>query len=312
MDKPTVSVWMITYNHEKFIAQAIESILEQKTNFSFEFVIGEDFSNDNTATIVKEYAKKYPEIIKARFNNPNLGIMSNVIKTLEECNGKYIALCEGDDYWTDHYKLQKQVDFLEANPDVIMCYTDIEKLYKNGEKHIEKYQEEMTFIEIIKGNLPATPTMMIRNDKSLIFFLEGYIDKFYGDRMITYWCIKNGRIKNLREVTAIYRIHDGGMWGRNNSYEIHQNTIKYLHEFHNIIGNPNNGLLTYLDLSGRFYFLYKSFCNKKINIKIIMNELGEIKNRNSVFQILIAIFKICVEKLCKLISLGRIRYKFYQ
>lgn len=113
--KPLVSVWMITYNHEKFIAQAIDSVIMQKTNFDYEIVIGEDCSTDRTREIVLEYKAKHPDKFKLLLQEKNVGMMQNFIVTLKTCNGKYIALLEGDDYWTDPLKLQKQVDFLQAN-----------------------------------------------------------------------------------------------------------------------------------------------------------------------------------------------------
>src|ERR1700739_2391661 len=114
--KPLISVCMITYNHEKYIAQAIESVLAQKTNFPVELVIGDDYSTDSTRKICLDYKKKHPDILKLRFPDKNMGMMPNFIANLKECDSRYIALLEGDDYWTDPYKLQKQFDFLEANP----------------------------------------------------------------------------------------------------------------------------------------------------------------------------------------------------
>mgnify|MGYP001248218371 CR=1 FL=1 len=129
--QPLVSVHMITYNHEKYIAQAIEGVLMQKTNFLFELVIGEDCSTDSTRVICKEYADRYPNIIKLLPDaGKNLGMMENAIRTTMACTGKYIALCEGDDYWTDPYKLQKQVDFLEAHNDYGLTNTDADFYYQ--------------------------------------------------------------------------------------------------------------------------------------------------------------------------------------
>ena len=116
-----VSVCMVSYNHVNYIARSIESVLIQKTTFPIQLVIGEDCSNDGTADIVKYYANKYPDTIKARCNFQNMGMSSNFIKTLKECSGKYIAVLDGDDYWTDPFKLQKQVDFLESNPRYSLC-----------------------------------------------------------------------------------------------------------------------------------------------------------------------------------------------
>ena len=117
-----VSVCMITYNHENFIREAINGVLIQKTDFPIELIIGEDCSTDNTRKIVAEYALKYPDIIQPLLPEKNLGMMKNSIETMQAASGKYIALCEGDDYWTDPYKLQKQVDFLEANEDFAICF----------------------------------------------------------------------------------------------------------------------------------------------------------------------------------------------
>jgi len=113
-NSPLVSIICITYNHEPYIAEAIEGVLMQKCSFPIELVIGEDCSTDNTRKICEEYANK-SELIKLLPTETNLGMMPNFIRTLQSCTGKYIAMCEGDDYWTDPLKLQKQVDFLEAN-----------------------------------------------------------------------------------------------------------------------------------------------------------------------------------------------------
>jgi glycosyltransferase involved in cell wall biosynthesis len=116
------SVVMITYDHERFITQAIESVLMQETDFPVELVIGEDCSTDGTRVIVCEYADRYPGRIRLLLPERNQGMMANFVATLNTCRGKYIALCEGDDYWTDPLKLQKQVDYLEKHPDYSTCF----------------------------------------------------------------------------------------------------------------------------------------------------------------------------------------------
>ena len=114
--KPLVSIFSLAYNHEAFIEKAIESWLMQKTNFRVEAVIGEDNSTDKTREIVFDYAKKYPDFIRVVTSDSNIGMRANSMRTRLACNGKYIAFCEGDDYWIDPLKLQKQVDIMEANP----------------------------------------------------------------------------------------------------------------------------------------------------------------------------------------------------
>ena len=132
-----VSVAVITYNHEKYIRQALDSILMQQTVFDFEIVIGEDCSTDNTREIIQSYQIKYPERIKLVTSESNVGPMPNVVRTYKACRGKYIAVLEGDDYWIDPLKLEKQVDLLEANPEFSMCFTDRSIVDENGEIKIK-------------------------------------------------------------------------------------------------------------------------------------------------------------------------------
>lgn len=121
---PLVSVWVITFNQEAYLENTLNGILMQKVNFNYEIVIGEDCSTDNTKEICINFQKKYPEKIKLILNEKNIGMISNFIQTAKACKGKYVAFCEGDDYWVDPLKLQTQVDFLEANPEYGMVCTD--------------------------------------------------------------------------------------------------------------------------------------------------------------------------------------------
>ena len=108
---PKVSVLMITYNQERYISQAIESVLSQQTDFSYEIVVGEDFSTDNTREVCREYQQRYPDKIRLLERDKNLGMAGNFLSTFKECNGQYLAVLEGDDYWVNPHKLQSQVDF---------------------------------------------------------------------------------------------------------------------------------------------------------------------------------------------------------
>lgn len=138
-NSPKLSVLCITYNHEKFIKQTLESFMMQKTDFDFEVIIGEDCSTDNTREIIKEFEQKYPHIIKPIYRDKNIGAMQNSIDILYRANGDYIAFCEGDDYWTDPYKLQKQVSFLEANPEYSLCWCRFKTLDENtGEFQVDE------------------------------------------------------------------------------------------------------------------------------------------------------------------------------
>src|SRR4051794_38349403 len=116
-----VSVCMTSYNQERFIRQAIESVLSQKTDFPIELVISDDSSNDGTGEICDEYANRFPDKVRYINREKNLGMMANFIATLNECTGKYVAICEGDDYWIDDSKLQQQAYLMEKHPDVSLC-----------------------------------------------------------------------------------------------------------------------------------------------------------------------------------------------
>jgi len=167
-----LSVCMITYNHERYIAQAIESVLMQKTNFAFELVIGEDFSTDRTREICISYKRRYPEKINLILNEKNLGMIPNFVNTVHQCKGEYIALLEGDDYWTNPYKLQKQVDFLENNPDYGMVHSDWDILFTKTNKIIKcihktknkKIPKDNFFENLLLYSYIGTRTVCVRKD----------------------------------------------------------------------------------------------------------------------------------------------------
>lgn len=139
--KPLVSIVCITYNHEAFIRDALDGFLMQQTNFKFEIVIGEDCSIDSTKIICEEYAAKYSSI-NLLPSIKNLGMNPNTIRTYTACKGKYIAICEGDDYWTDPYKLQKQVDFLDTHSDYGLVHSDFDKLYEKSGRIIRNFKKK--------------------------------------------------------------------------------------------------------------------------------------------------------------------------
>jgi glycosyltransferase involved in cell wall biosynthesis len=138
MQDPLVSVNMITYNHEPYIRKAIDCILAQKTNFPFELVIGEDCSTDGTREIVFDYAGRYPDIIRVITSVRNVGMMKNVYRTGQACRGKYVAFCEGDDYWQRDDKLQMQADYLERHLECSLICSDYDTLYENSGKLISQ------------------------------------------------------------------------------------------------------------------------------------------------------------------------------
>ncbi len=173
--EPVVSAIMITHNHEHYIAQAIEGVLQQKTNFPFELVIGEDCSTDGTREIVLEYQKKHANIIRVITSDHNVGARKNAYRTEKACRGKYIAYCEGDDYWHHPQKLQQQVDYLESHPDVGLVHGDVDSFnVSRGEriKRLDRYQgrrysteRDDLFVSILEHKYHITTlTVCVRRD----------------------------------------------------------------------------------------------------------------------------------------------------
>ncbi len=174
MQVPLVSVNMVTYNHEPFIAQAIEGVLMQETDFPFELVIGEDCSTDRTRDIVLEYQERYPDIIRVITSETNVGGLENCLRVERACCGKYIAYCDGDDYWHHVGKLQKQVDFLESHPEYGLAHSDLDRLNATtGEKleyvrsqtgihYHENDQDDLTIDLLLGRYMIATCTVLAR------------------------------------------------------------------------------------------------------------------------------------------------------
>lgn len=226
---PMVSVCMITYNHEAYIKQAIESVLMQRCSFPIELVIGEDCSTDNTLMICKEFAKNNPQI-KLLPSIVNLGMMPNFVRTLSECRGKYIALCEGDDYWTDPYKLQKQVDFLEANEDFAICFHPV-KIWQNGKLKADfltgNVNDTTTIIDLANGNYIHTPSVVFRN-KLFDQFPPGFSQSPVGDYFLHMLNARHGKIKKLPEIMGVYRLHMGNNWANLDKAKMYINLLKTL------------------------------------------------------------------------------------
>ena len=214
---PMVSVVCITYNHKQYIRDAIEGFLMQETNFKIEILIGEDCSTDGTREIVFDYKKKYPDLIRVITSDANVGMNANGIRTLNAARGKYIALCEGDDYWTDPLKLQKQVDFLESHSDYCLVYSDFNVLIdkKNQIYHSANRRKNKIipkgeiFEDLLINNTIATLTVCARANvlkKAADFELfekKGFIS---GDLPLWLGMSRYGKIHYIDEPMATYRV----------------------------------------------------------------------------------------------------------
>ena len=208
-DNIMVSVLMLSYNHERTIARAIEGVISQKTGYKYELIIGDDHSPDNSATIIREYAEKHSDKIVAICREKNIGAMKNLRDLMSRSRGKYIAVCEGDDYWIDNLKLEKQISFLEQNTDYCACYTKCKMTVDGKEASYPFANSDSVSVDDMLNNGEvkryATCTLVYRNlyrnqPQLLDYFLEGKI----GDIIIQTLAVKNGKIKYLEDVTAVY------------------------------------------------------------------------------------------------------------
>lgn len=205
-----VSVCMVTYNQEKFIAEAIESVLMQQTDFAFELVIGEDHGTDRTLEICQSYQEKYPDIIKLNIRDHNIGAQPNFINTYNLCQGKYVAICEGDDYWTDPLKLQKQVSFMEQHPDYSMCAHAASTLMCGQLDEHKLDKSELTTEDILIQDWGImTASILLRKEDFTI--PDWFVKIKNGDMGMQLLVSLKGKIGYLPDNMSVYRIHFGGM-----------------------------------------------------------------------------------------------------
>ncbi len=215
-----VSVCMITYNHESYIAEAIEGVVSQQVNFSLELLISDDCSTDQTKAICIAYQQKHPDIIRLIDRDQNLGMNLNFIDTLQRCKGKYIALCEGDDYWIATDKLQKQIDFLEKNQEFNICFHRAKLVYDvNNQKAYpninSKTPIETTIYDLARENFIHTPSCVFRNQS---FEFPSWINTaFPPDWVVHLLNARHGKIYFIKEELCAYRIHAGGVLSTQNN-----------------------------------------------------------------------------------------------
>ena len=214
-----VSIQCITYNQERYIRDCLEGFVMQQTNFRFEAIVHDDASTDGTAAIVREYAEKYPEIIKPILETENQyskgdGSLRRIMDGSSK--GKYIAFCEGDDYWIDPLKLQKQVDFLESHPEYSMCWTDACQEEPNGERspynrYPESCQSPMEDIIEKGGGFIATCSIMVRREVRTEMPTEAR-NWPVGDYPMQMWGGWVGKVWYIKDQTCVYLFMAQGSW----------------------------------------------------------------------------------------------------
>ncbi|QOI97870.1 MAG: glycosyltransferase [Flammeovirgaceae bacterium] len=220
MNEPLVSACLITYNQIRYIRQSIEGILMQQTNFPWELIIADDCSTDGTQEILKEYKNRHSDKIKLLLQSKNKGAMLNWIDLVTTPRSRYITLCEGDDYWTDPLKLQKQVDFLESNPDYVACFHSVMVVDANGNevrksKNSFVHNRDLTREELIMGRVMSTLSLCYRN--VITEFPEEFYKSPTGDNFLCSLLGNYGKAKFLKDIKpSAYRMHAGGSWSLQN------------------------------------------------------------------------------------------------
>ncbi len=269
METPLVSICSITYNHAAFIRQCLDSFLMQQCNFPIEIIINDDCSTDGTTEIIREYAEKYPDKIFPIFHEENLysqGVRGMFQKfVFPKARGKYIALCEGDDYWTDPLKLQKQVDFLESHPDYSMCChaTTIKtptSEYVKTHNPCEDCDLSTKDILLKGGDYITTASICFRS--ALLNGFSAFSDGCpVGDYPLQIWCAMLGNVMHLRNVMSVYNYGHEGSWSKSHCYI---DVVKKMIQWIVTVRNVHNG--NYRDYFNKvlatYYVLYLRSCRR--------------------------------------------------
>jgi glycosyltransferase involved in cell wall biosynthesis len=267
-DKPLVSIICITYNHEKYIREAIEGFLIQKTNFPIEIFIHDDCSTDKTPIIIQEYVDKYKKLIKPIYQSVNQYSLGKKITpiVLPYCKGKYIAMCEGDDYWTDPFKLQKQVDLLEANKIYSACSHHVNVVDSNNEivrktmiKRSHVYTQEDIFSLSKRGTY--TCSLVFRRECLPNPLPEWFLKVNAADKFLKAMLTEEHKIFVMKDTMACYRRHSAGIWSSMDIEKLKQKMEYDMNWMITIYGNKYPYLLSFVkdrhDLEFIPYYLNK-------------------------------------------------------
>ena len=293
-----VSICSITYNHAPYIRQCLEGMLMQKTNFDFEIIINDDCSTDGTTEIIREYAEKYPDIVKPIYHEENQyqkGVRAMFAKfVFPKAQGKYIALCEGDDYWIDPLKLQKQVDFLENNTDYALVYTNVHFYNQRKDILVKNHLTNISFIpknftdHLTHASYIAPCTWVLRKEALLELGSNLFSD---GSFVLALEIWRKNKIHFLTESTAVYRILDNSASHQMN-LESRFNYLKGVFSIQKLfLTKYKDDVENYIESKN---FIYSKMYNALFNISIalnkedLLNEMKEyFKNKGKIFKYLI-------------------------
>ncbi|KEO75004.1 glycosyltransferase [Anditalea andensis] len=234
-----VSVWIITYNHEQFIAEAIDSVLMQVTDFDFKIIIGEDCSTDRTREILLEYKEKHPDKFDLYLPEKNIGMMELIRATYSMCTGKYVASFDGDDYWTDPHKLQKQYDFLEANPDYVLHFHKAKIINElrgfttySTEAFSKNADNSLEADHFLDGFNPITTSSVMNRNILGASLPEWYFNLPFPDYSYYFLLLQYGKVHYSPDVMSVYRVHKGGVWSGDTYKNQYGNMINFYTQIH--------------------------------------------------------------------------------
>lgn len=253
-----VSICCITYNHEKYIKQALDSFLAQKTNFAFEILVGEDKGSDSTLDILNKYKEKYPELIKLITSEKNLGANGNIRNVISHAQGDYIAFCEGDDFWVDQYKIQKQYEELIKRPDVKFCFhpayalhddgVQIERFHKGDEIHL------FSVVDVLSTNGQFCPTSSYMFKKDVVIAFPAWFENApIGDLFIELYSMKDSGGLYIPWTMSVYRLFSENSW----STEIRKDFNKNI--------NTQNKIIEYTEKCSIDFEPYHEYFNIRIS-----------------------------------------------
>lgn len=277
MNKCLVDINVICCNHENYIARCLDSVLNQKSEFSFRIIVADDFSSDNTRQILLKYAQTYDKI-ELVFNSERKGVDAfdrPGIMALKMSSSKYIALLDGDDYWTDEYKLQKQVSFLESNEEYTMCFHQVDILYTDGgTKKFTQVGESKNFrlTDFFKLNPVSTSSMVFRNiiDQAI---LEKISKCKAPDWFLGIILCEKGKVFYFNNTMSVYRRHSGGIWSTSDDFGMIVKEVNAILNLNSILENKYSDALLFAveERLSRLMQIHKDDINRANRKSIIYN-----------------------------------------
>lgn len=286
-----LSIYVATYNHEKYITKALDSIFMQKTQYSFEVLVGEDCSTDNTRLVLKEYEKKNHNNLTIYYRQQNMSTMdiSNAMDLILKCRGKYLIALEGDDYWIDESKIEKQISFLESHPDYLAvshkCLVVDKNGIENGERYPECKKNQYKYRHFLFDTYPGQlTTVMYRNyrsfdlgiDRSLILNCKGLGP---GDRATYFTLLLNGKIYCMKDVMSAYRhvTNEGSSYSATYKYD-YRKSIEYQYQFVLYARKMKDKKAEMIAETLFYASVYHAYTNKKLNHNDYQKCIDKIKH----------------------------------